>query len=330
MDSLRSFWDAVVAFGEAITAVSLGAVAIALGFHLLGMFLRSIAWRNIIRAGLGGTKVPLGPVAGGLMAGVGLNGIVPARGGDVLKVFLVRTRVAKTNYPMLTASLVAETLFNAVMALVLLMWAWWSGRLPSGPELPGISAFEISWAAQHPAQAMFIVLVMMTMIFSTIIKYRPQLEQRWHQVKSGVQVLSNPRDYVTLVLVFQACAWAAQVTTAWFFLDAFGIPSNLANALTVVLIQGFGSVLLVTPGGVGPKQALTVVFFASQAPQSTILAFSAGMEVILVAFQLAVGLIAAGRLLGGFRIRQALAQAREERLQAAGPTDSGPTNTVAL
>ncbi len=309
-----------MAFGEALGSVDLALVAVALAFHLLGLLLRSVAWRNIIRTGSGGAETPLGAVTGGLLAGVGLNGVVPARGGDALKLFLIHRRLPRTNYPMLASSLIAETLFNAAMALLLMIWAWQTERLPSAPELPGQAAFEISWAARHPSVAASAIILLAGVVVVLAVIHRARLKRRWHQIEDGIRILRSPRAYGRSVVTYQAGAWIARVITAWFFLDAFRIEPSVPSALIVVLVQGLGTVLLVTPGGVGPKQALIVVLLAGEAPPSTILAFSAGMEVTIVAFQLAVGILAAAKMSGGFRIRDALAGARRERIESNGST----------
>src|SRR5438552_18558336 len=44
------------------------------------------------------------------IAGVGVNSVVPARGGDVVKLYLVRQRMDEANYPTLGATLAVETL----------------------------------------------------------------------------------------------------------------------------------------------------------------------------------------------------------------------------
>ncbi len=305
-----------MAFGEALGSVDLALVAVALAFHLSGLLLRSVAWRNIIRTGSGGAETSLGAVTGGLLAGVGLNGVVPARGGDALKLFVIHRRLPHTTYPMLASTLIAETLFNAVMAMLLMLWAWQTERLPSAPELPGLSAFEISWAARHPTVAASTIILLSGVTVALALVHRAGLKNRWHQIEDGIRILRSPRAYGRSVVTYQAGAWIARVITAWFFLDAFRIEPSVPNALMVVLVQGVGTVLIVTPGGVGPKQALIVVLLAGEAPRSTILAFSAGMEVTIVAFQLAVGILAASKMMGGFRIRDAIAGARQERIEA--------------
>ncbi|MDH3226137.1 MAG: flippase-like domain-containing protein [Thermoleophilia bacterium] len=322
MNSLRSFWDAFGAFVDALGSVSPIPLAIGLALHLLGMTLRGLAWRNIIAAALPGRQVDAKVVLGGLFAGIGLNGIVPARGGDVLKLFLIHTRVPGSTYPMLISSLVPETTFNAVMAVLLLLWAWQLGVLPSAPELPGISAFELSWAARYPEATGILIILVIAALAALAIIHRPRLARFWSDVADGFRIFRDPPRYLRTVVTFQAGAWTARVVSAWFFLDAFGIDASVRNALIVVMVQGISSTLPFTPGGLGPKQALLVVLFSGDAARSTVLAFSVGMEVTIVAFQFVVGLIAAAIMLRGFHIREALAEARRQRAAAEG--QAGP------
>lgn len=316
MDSLSSFWDALVAFGNALGSVALFPLAVGLAFHMAGLLLRGVAWRNIIQAGIPEEKVPAAPVMGGLLAGTGLNGVIPARGGDILKLFLVHSKVRRTTYPMLVSSLLPETLFNTVMALLLLVWAWQLGVLPSAPELPGISAFELSYAARYPeATGVVIILVVAALAAITIIQ-RPRLARVWAGLSDGLAILRDPRTYLRTVVSVQALAWTARVVSAWFFLDAFGLDASVRNALIVVMVQGISSALPLTPGGVGPKQALLVVLFGGDAAQSTVLAFSVGMEVATVTLQFVVGILVAGSMLDGFNIKHALREARAQRAAA--------------
>ena len=63
------------------------------------------------------------PVCGAYVAGVGVNAIAPARAGDVVKLYLVRHRIAGSAYPTLASSLVVETLFDFVAAGSIFIWA---------------------------------------------------------------------------------------------------------------------------------------------------------------------------------------------------------------
>jgi uncharacterized membrane protein YbhN (UPF0104 family) len=325
VESVEAFWDAVEAFLDALGSVAPLPLAMALLVLLASQVLRAAGWRNIIAAGLpAGTPVPFRPVLGGLLVGAGLNGIVPARGGDVLKLFLVRSRVAGTSYPMLAATLVTETLFNTFVALLLLIWAWQLGVLPSVPELPDIPAFELAWAAEHPDWTGIILILLVAALAAVAIVKQNRLRGFWREVAEGFAILLAPGDYLRQVVSFQAAAWVARVVSAYFFLDAFGLPASVRNALIVVMIQGIAAALPLTPGGVGPKQALLVVLFAGEAARSTVLAFSVGMEIATVLFQVVVGAIAAAIMLEGFHVRSAIAHARAARAQEEARVGEAP------
>ncbi len=89
-------------------------LAIGLGFHLLRLLARVPAWRNILRASYPDLVIPRRTVTGAYLAGVGVNSVLPARGGDILKLYLVKHRVEGTTYPTLGSTLVVETLFDSV------------------------------------------------------------------------------------------------------------------------------------------------------------------------------------------------------------------------
>jgi uncharacterized membrane protein YbhN (UPF0104 family) len=135
VNSLESFWDAAMAFGHGITEVSLGALAIALALHFTNLLLRATAWRNILRAAVPGVPIRWRNVTGAYLAGVGVNAVVPARGGDVMKVYLVHRAMPETAYTTIVTSLLAETAFDAVIGTVLITIALASGMLPLGTDL---------------------------------------------------------------------------------------------------------------------------------------------------------------------------------------------------
>ncbi len=109
MDDVRSFLDASEAFFKAFAAVAWGALALAIVFQVIRLTLRVRAWQNILHAAYPGTKIPFRTVFGAYLAGVGVNAVVPARGGDVVKLYLVKHRVEGSTYPTLASSLVVET-----------------------------------------------------------------------------------------------------------------------------------------------------------------------------------------------------------------------------
>ena len=94
-----------------------------------------------------------------------------------------------------------------------------------------------------------------------------------------------------------------------------------SNTALLVLVVGSVSTLLpLTPGGVGTQQALIVVVLSGQAPDSTLLSFSVGMQVVITVANALLGFIALALMLRSLSLRQAIRDARAHH--ASEPTES--------
>src|ERR1043166_6982575 len=141
-EDVGEFFHAVRVFFDELAGVAWGAIAIALGFHLLKLLLRSIAYRNILRASYPAEGIRFRPVAGAYIAGVGVNSIVPGRGGDLVKLYLIRRRHQAMTWTTLASTLFTETVLDIVIATALFVWALTQGVLPSLHVLPSVPAFD--------------------------------------------------------------------------------------------------------------------------------------------------------------------------------------------
>lgn len=322
-DSLRSFADAVEAFGERLAAVAWWPLAIALGFVLLNLLLRTRAWRNIIAAAYPDSRVRWRHAFGAYAAGVAVNKVLPARVGDPVKLMLMHRRVEGATYPTLAATLVAETLVDAVVASALMVGAWRAGLLPVLPDLPELPAFEVSWVADHPWVA---GLVAALLLVAVLVASR-HVRAFWARVRQGLVILTMPVAYLRRVALLQLLGWVCRFASAWFFLEAFHIPPTIEAVVLVQVASSAATLMPATPGGVGPKQALLVIVLAGEAARPDVLAFSVGMEAASAAFSLVVGFGAMAVMLGGLRFRSALRAARHARdggdEPPGGPPDAG-------
>lgn len=310
MDSLRSFLDAVAALGERIAAVEWPFLAAAILLSVANLALRSRAWQHILRAALPSQPVRYRRAFGAYCAGVGVNAVIPARAGDVVKVFFVKRARPEAPYPTLVATLVAETVFDFVVATALLVWALQAGLLP-GVRLPEIPAFDLSWALRNPLLAGIIL----TGLVVIVLVLGRRVRAFWRKFSQGLAILGTPGRYLFRVATPQALGWGCRVSAAFFFLEAFGVPGSLQNALLVQVGSSLGSLFPATPGGLGPKQALMVVLLAGSASRGEVLAFSVGMELSLVAMNAVLGAASMALMTRSLRFRRAIDQARAE----AGP-----------
>src|SRR5919109_4074376 len=113
--SIDSFFDAVEAFFSNLAAVQWGALALALALHLCHMLCRSRGWFNTLRAAYPFQRFRWRRIAGSYVAGVGVNSILPARAGDVTKIYLAKQRVPNSSSPAVTSSFFVESLFDSTV-----------------------------------------------------------------------------------------------------------------------------------------------------------------------------------------------------------------------
>lgn len=304
MDDVRGFLDACQAFFDTITSVSLGPLLLAVSLHVAKLLLRGRAWQNILKAAYPARRVPYWGVFGSYMAGVGVNSLAPARGGDVVKLYLVKRQVKDSTYPTLGSSLVVETLFDFVVASFLFIWAIKLGILPGVPDLPALPAFDWSFVIRHPVIATFIgsVLIGLAIIGTTWASRR--VNEFRLKLSLGFNILRDRRAFLTGVVTWQAASWLARGAGVWFFLEAFHIPASVQATVTVLVVQGLSTLLPFTPGGAGTQQAVLVFAFSGTAAASTVLGFSVGMQLVTTAVNVILGFGAIAIMLRTLRWRQ--------------------------
>jgi uncharacterized protein (TIRG00374 family) len=290
--SLQSFWHATTAFGNQLADVRLSALAIAIGFTLANLILRASAWRIILQAGYPEGRVRWRSIVGAYLAGVGLNAIVPARGGDVMKIYLAHRSMPKAAYTTITSSLIAETLLDVAIGPALLIAAYLTGRIPHLPALGHLAAFEWSFFAAHARWFMLAVAITLILLGVFFTYVERHVTAFWDRVRLGLAILTTPRRYFRTVVPLQLAGWCCRIAAMYWFLIAFRVPAGIVDATLALSAQSAATLLPLTPGGVGTQQALLGYMFRDAATTSRVLAFSVGMQVATTAANAIAGGIA--------------------------------------
>ena len=306
MDDVRAFVDAFEAFGRHLAAVSPGALALAILCHFVRLAARVRGWQNILRAAYPASRVPFRGVFGAYWAGVGVNAITPARGGDLVKLYLARHRIPESSYPTLGSTLVVETLFDFFLATLLLVVALQQGLLPGIPDLPALPAFDWSFAVEHPRIAAFVFSVLVAAAILGVAWASTHVVAFREKVKLGFVILGDRRTFVEKVVSWQALSWVFRTASVYFFLEAFNIPATFETVLAVLVVGGLATTLPFTPGGAGTQQAVLVFALGGWASKSAVLSFSVGMQLATVVVNCAIGFAAIAVMLGTVRWRDHL------------------------
>ncbi|MCW3009102.1 MAG: flippase-like protein, partial [Solirubrobacterales bacterium] len=217
-----------------------------------------------------------------------------ARGGDVMKLFLVKTSIPNSTYPAITSSLFVEAVFDLTMAVPILVFAFTQGVFPKPPDFSSLNAFDLSFAASHPQFMLFLITALAILALVAFALLSRRVKAFWARVKQGVTILFDRRRYFREVWLVQFGGWLFRCAAFWLLLDAFGVGGSVRNVLLVLGINAIASLMPFTPGGAGVQQALLIKVFAGTgtAAGSTVAAYSVGQQIAIATFSLAVGFAA--------------------------------------
>ena len=120
--------------------------------------LRSRASFNILRAAYPNERIEWLKIWGAYFAGYGFNSVIPARGGDVVRLFLTKNAVPNSSYPAVAATFAVELIFDLMMG-VAHPDASRSRRASSRSRRtsPTCPAFDLAFFAQHPRFTLFLL-----------------------------------------------------------------------------------------------------------------------------------------------------------------------------
>jgi uncharacterized protein (TIRG00374 family) len=312
-NSFQAFFDAVDKFFSSLAAVHWGSLALGLLAFFVYLTFRARASYNILRAAYPETRIGFREIWAAYWAGYGFNNVIPARGGDVIRLFLTKTSVPGSSYSAVAAAFAVEAVYDATMAVVVLSFAFTQGVFPKPPDFSQLNAFDLSYFAAHPQFALFTITALAIGAIALTALLSARVKAFWARVRQGLTILFDRRRYIREVWLVQFCGWLFRFTAFWFLLDAFNIGGSLRNVMLVLGVQAVAAVVPFTPGGAGVVQALLVKVFADQASPDTVAAYSVGQQVAIAAFSFGIGF---GGLATVFRIRsfkEVIRRGREDR-----------------
>jgi uncharacterized membrane protein YbhN (UPF0104 family) len=298
--SIGSFFDAIGSFFDSLSRVGWGPLLLGAVAFVVYLSLRARAFFHTLRAAYPTEPIGFRRVWGAYIAAYGFNNVIPARGGDVIKLFLVKQSIPHSTYPAVGAAIFVEAIFDAVMGVFILTFAFSQGVFPKPPDFADLHAFDLSFFAGHPRFALFLLtfLAVASLVAFAVLSQR--VKAFWARVRQGFTILQDRRRYVREVFAFQFAGWCFRFLAFWMLLEAFNVGGSVRNVLLVLGVNAVAAVVPFTPGGAGVQQALLVKVFAGSAAGATVAAYSVGQQIVIAATTLAVGFVA---LVVIFRIR---------------------------
>ncbi len=267
---------------SALGDVRLAPLALGLAVHAGADAVRNGAWMAILRhAHRGRHRLRVRDVQAAAFAGGAVNAVVPARGGDLVKLALVRGRLDSPHPATLAGTLVADGLCEALAGAALLAWAVGSGCVPLGP-LGGL----------HTVAIVAAVAAVAVPVGRRLVPWRAQLA-------AGMSALACPRLLLGHVLAWQLASRAIRVGAVALCLAACGMPATAACALLAMALEGATRVRLAPATGALRAAALAAAFAAAGSPvaPATVFGYVIAVQAGRTVSALAIGLAAAAATL---------------------------------
>jgi uncharacterized membrane protein YbhN (UPF0104 family) len=288
-ESFSSFFNAVDSFFSNLASLKPLPLLLALVFFTCYLSLRARASFNILRAAYPTERISFRRVWGAYFAGYGFNAVIPARGGDVVRLFLTKNSVPNSSYPAVAASFVVELIFDVTMGSLILLFAFTQGVFPKPPDFAKLNAFDLSYFAQHPEFTLFLLTFVAVAGLAGFALLSVRAKAFWERVRQGFTILYDRDRYIRQVFLVQLGGWCFRFTAFWMLLEAFNVGGSVKNVLLVLGVNAVSAAVPFTPQGAGVQQALLVQVFAGTAEKATVAAYSVGQQIAIGALTFGIG-----------------------------------------
>jgi uncharacterized protein (TIRG00374 family) len=310
---VSAFFHAVGDFFSNLASIHWFSLLIGLASFVVYLTIRARAYFNVLRAAYPDERFEFRRIWGAYMAAYGFNNVVPARGGDIVKLFLTKTSIPNSSYPAVGASFFVEAIFDLCMAIPIMAFAFTQGAFPKPPDFSKLPAFDIAFFASNPRFTLFLLTALAILALVGFAVLSARVRAFWARVRQGLAILRDRRRYLREVFLVQLGAWAFRFTAFWFLLEAFKVGGSVTNVLLVLGVNAVAALVPFTPGGAGVQQALLVKVFSGTAGGATIAAYSVGQQIAIAVASFAVGFAALVFIFRFRSFKEVIAAGREAR-----------------
>ena len=277
-------WTAV---SNAFTAVRWRWVFTAIGFNLLSVLARAIAWGTVIDQAVPPPRPRYRLVFAAFSVGLFANALLPGRIGELARVAVLNRRMSARRgmWATLVGTVVAHRVFDLVPVLALIVYVLLAAKIPQ-------------WAVT--SLAIFVVVGIAVLAFAVASakqRNRSPLDglgaarRLLAMARQGLAVMHTPLAAARAV-VCQSAGWFCQLLAVWTAMRAFHIHQGLAAAGLVLVLMNVATIFPLWPGNVGLLQAavaLPLVQYGVSYGRG--FAFGIGLQAIEASVGVGVGLV---------------------------------------
>jgi Lysylphosphatidylglycerol synthase TM region len=323
---LRTAGHAIGLLADSATSVNIVLLLLGAVLYVGSQCVRTLGWHTILKTAYPAAReLKRRDVVRAYLAGSGLNAVIPARGGDIVKLAIVHRHIPGSRWSTLAATFVPETLFESAFGFALVVWALARGFLPVPNAVGEVPAYDVSLFVQHPFISTAVTVGVLAALYALWRLARRRGRVTAARVKQGLAVLGSPRLYITGVVSWQALGRLIRLGSLAAFMEAFHLPVTLSTVVLVMAAQGGGRIIPLAPASTGLRLAMLSYGFVEVTHKAVDIAaittFTFGVGALLMLSGLVIALTIIGREFGTLSPKRALAAARA----AIGARSPAPT-----
>ena len=280
-------WGAV---WHAFDAVRWHWVAVAIGFNLLSVVVRAVAWRTVITQAIEPPHPRFALVFSAFSVGLFANAVLPGRIGELARVAVLTRKLrlqgrADGTWAALVGTVFSHRLFDLVPVLGLILYVLLTAKIPHwaissllvvGAIGLGLFAFAFASARRRDES-----------VLEGLGPIRRLVEMGRH----GLGVLHAPGPAAVAVF-FQGCGWLCQFFAVYTAMRAFDIHVSPPAAGVVLLLMNVATLFPLWPGNIGLLQAVIALPLKSYGVATgKAIAYGFGLQAIEASVGVGVGMV---------------------------------------
>ena len=320
-DDISSFFNAVGKFFSSLADIHFGSLLIALIAFGLYLTIRARAAFHILRAAYPQERIEFRRIWAAYIAAYGFNNVIPARGGDVIRLFLTKTSVPNSSYSAVAAATFVEIIFDATMGVFILTFAFTQGVFPKPPDFASLGAFDLSFFAGHLRFTLFLITLLGVLGLASFALLSRRVRAFWARVRQGLTILRDRRRYFREVWLVQLGGWCFRFAAFWMLLEAFNVGGSVKNVLLVLGVNAVSAAVPFTPQGAGVQQALLTKVFAGTGTGAVVASYSVGQQIAIGALTFAIGFAAIVFIFRYRSFREVIQRGQAERATSRSPRE---------
>jgi len=262
-------------------------VFVAIGFNLLSVVARALAWKTVIDVAMPPPRPRFRLVFSAFSVGLFANAVLPGRVGELARVGVLTRRMPgrKGLWATLVGTVFAHRVFDLVPVVILVVYVVVFAKIPA-------------WAVTSLIVVVTGGIALFTFAFASARLHQGQRLEGLGAVRRvvtmgrhGLGVMRAGWPAVRAIS-FQCVGWLFQLLAVFTAMRAFDIHAPMPAAGLVLVLMNVATIFPLWPGNIGLMQAAVALPLVSYGvPYSQGFAFGIGLQAIEASVGIGIGLI---------------------------------------